>query len=148
VFLASSESAWITTPNNVPDYFIDFYLAWQYSDGMDNEFFSNWTTQIRKGVLELSILCAIRGRRLYGYDIVKRLRDIDGLMMSEGTIYPILSRFKREELVKTTLVESNEGPARKYYQLTAHGEKLLSQMQTYWEKIENGVETLSKEPRP
>jgi PadR family transcriptional regulator PadR len=120
----------------------------QYSEPMDNEFFSNWTTQIRKGVLELSILSAIRGRQLYGYDIVKRLRDIDGLVISEGTIYPILSRFKREGLVKTSLVESNEGPARKYYQLTPHGEKLLSQMQNYWEKIENGVETLSKEPRP
>jgi PadR family transcriptional regulator, regulatory protein PadR len=115
---------------------------------MDNGFFTNWTTQIRKGVLELSILSAIRGRQLYGYEIVKRLRDIDGLVMSEGTIYPILSRFKREELVKTTLVESSEGPARKYYQLTPHGEKLLSEMQAYWQKIETGVETLSKEPRP
>jgi hypothetical protein len=45
-------------------------------------------------VLELSILSAMRGRLLYGYDIVKRLRDIDGLVISEGTIYPILSRFK------------------------------------------------------
>jgi len=131
-----------------PDYSIDCYLALHYSECMDNEFFSNWTTQIRKGVLELSILSAIRGRQLYGYDIVKRLRDIDGLVMSEGTIYPILSRFKREELVKTSLVESNEGPARKYYQLTPYGDKLLSQMQSYWEKIENGVETLTKEPRP
>jgi PadR family transcriptional regulator, regulatory protein PadR len=115
---------------------------------VENEFISNWTTQIRKGVFELSILSAIRGRQLYGYDIVKRLRDIDGLVISEGTIYPILSRFKREGLVKTSLVESNEGPARKYYQLTPYGEKLLAQMQTYWEKIEIGIETLSKEPRP
>src|SRR5256885_786885 len=115
---------------------------------MDNDFFANWTTQIRKGVLELSILSAIRGRQMYAYDIVKRLRDVDGLVISEGTIYPILSRFKREGLVKTNLVESNEGPARKYYQLTAHGDKLLTEMQSYWEKIENGVETLSKEPRP
>jgi PadR family transcriptional regulator PadR len=114
---------------------------------MDNAFFNNWTTQFRKGVLELCILGAIRGRQLYGYDIVKRLRDIDGLVISEGTIYPILSRFKREGLVKTSLVESNEGPARKYYQLAPHGENLLSAMQTYWEKIKNGVEKLSKEPR-
>jgi PadR family transcriptional regulator PadR len=115
---------------------------------MGETFFSNWTTQIRKGILELCILGAIRGGRLYGYDIVKRLRDIDGLVISEGTIYPILSRFKREGLVQTSLVESSEGPARKYYQLAPRGEQLLTQMQTYWEKIKNGVETLSKDPRP
>jgi PadR family transcriptional regulator, regulatory protein PadR len=114
---------------------------------MDSEFFCNWTTQIRKGVLEFCILSAMRGRHLYGYDIVKRLREIDGLVISEGTIYPILSRFKREELVNTSLVESSEGPARKYYQLTPRGDKLLAQMQAYWKKIENGIETLSKEPR-
>jgi PadR family transcriptional regulator, regulatory protein PadR len=112
---------------------------------MDKDFFSNWTTQIRKGVLELCILGAIRGGKLYGYEIVKRLRDIDGLVISEGTIYPILSRFKAEGLVTTSLVESTEGPARKYYQLTNDGQKLLLQMKDYWEKIISGVETLNKE---
>jgi PadR family transcriptional regulator, regulatory protein PadR len=115
---------------------------------MDSGFFDNWTTQIRKGVLELCVLGAIRGCRLYGYDIVKRLREVEGLVISEGTIYPILSRFKREGLVETSLVESNEGPARKYYQLAPHGEKLLLQMRAYWGKIKQGVETLSKEPKP
>lgn len=115
---------------------------------MDSPFLSNWSTQIRKGVLELCILSAIRGCQMYGYDIVKRLRALDGLVISEGTIYPILSRFKREGLVNTSLVESNEGPARKYYQLTARGEQQLTDMQTYWEKIKSGVETLSKEPKP
>jgi PadR family transcriptional regulator, regulatory protein PadR len=115
---------------------------------METSFLSNWITQLRKGILELCILDAIRGRRLYGYDIVKRLREIDGLMITEGTIYPILSRFKREGLVKTSLVESSEGPARKYYQLTVRGEQHLSEMQASWEKIKTGVDTLSKEPRP
>ena len=112
---------------------------------MDKDFFSNWTTQIRKGVLELCILGAIRGGKLYGYEIVKRLKDIDGLVISEGTIYPILSRFKAEGLVTTSLVESTEGPARKYYQLATDGQKLLLQMRSYWEKIISGVETLNKE---
>ena len=114
---------------------------------MDNVFFRNWTTQIRKGVLELCILGAIRGGQLYGYEIVKRLRDIDGLVISEGTIYPILSRFKAEGLVTTSLVESTEGPARKYYQLTPDGEQQLVLMKSYWEKIIHGVETLNQEPR-
>jgi PadR family transcriptional regulator PadR len=115
---------------------------------MDTSFLANWTTQLRKGILELSILSAIRGRQLYGYDIVKRLRDIDGLVISEGTIYPILSRFKREGLVKTSLVESTEGPARKYYQLTTRGDQQLAEMQTCWDKIKTGVDTLSRGPQP
>jgi PadR family transcriptional regulator PadR len=114
---------------------------------MDTAFLNNWTTQLRKGILELSILSAIRGRQVYGYDIVKKLREVDGLVISEGTIYPILSRFKREGMVKTSLVESNEGPARKYYQLTSHGEQQLAEMQGCWEKIKTGVDLLSKEPQ-
>jgi len=114
---------------------------------MVNAFFQNWTTQIRKGILEFCILGAIRGGQLYGYEIVKRLRDIDGLLISEGTIYPILSRFKTEGLVTTSLVESNEGPARKYYQLTPAGEQMLRMMNGSWQKIIDGVEALNKEPR-
>src|SRR5215218_1855637 len=102
---------------------------------MSAEFLANWTTQMRKGLLELCVLAALRGRTLYGYDIVKRLSAVDGLVMGEGTIYPILSRFKKEGLVETTLSESPEGPARKYYQLTAHGRKLLSQMLAAWAQV-------------
>jgi PadR family transcriptional regulator PadR len=131
-----------------PLFLIDSYLVIEYSEGMDASFLGNWTTQLRKGILELCILDAIRGRRIYGYDIVKRLRDIDALMIGEGTVYPILSRFKREGLVKTMLVDSSECPARKYYELTSKGEQHLGAMQLAWEKIKTGVHTLLKEPRP
>ena len=83
---------------------------------MDNRFFDNWSTQLRKGMLELCVLNAIKGTSLYGYNIVRKLRDIKGLVISEGTIYPILSRLKRGGCVQTTLKESTEGPARKYYE--------------------------------
>ncbi len=106
---------------------------------MDGRFFDNWTTQLRKGLLELCALNAMSGDRLYGYDIVRRLRKIDGLVISEGTIYPILSRFKREGLVETSLEESNQGPARKYYQLTLLGEELLKQMNQTWELVLRGL---------
>jgi PadR family transcriptional regulator, regulatory protein PadR len=109
---------------------------------MDNRFFDNWSTQIRKGMLELCVLNAIKGTKLYGYDIVRKLRDIQGLVISEGTIYPILSRLKREGFVQTTLKESTEGPARKYYELTAKGEKILNQMNDYWKDIKTGTDML------
>lgn len=114
---------------------------------METDFFDNWTTQLRKGTLELCALCALRGRRLYGYDLVKQLRDVGGLGMSEGTVYPMLSRFKKEGLVTTTLEESSEGPARKYYELTPHGRQLLGRMLGHWRTIRGGIDTLGGEDR-
>jgi PadR family transcriptional regulator PadR len=105
----------------------------------------NWTTQLRKGVLELCILNIIGRRRVYGYDIVKQLREVDALVVREGTIYPILSRLKRDGLVRTSLEESPEGPARKYYELTRRGEQQLSEMNSYWEELTSGIHALSRE---
>ena len=87
---------------------------------MTAEFDDNWTTQVRKGVIELCVLNALGSGRLYGYDIVRRLRELDGMFISEGTVYPLLNRLKREALVQTMLEESPEGPARKT--LLADGE--------------------------
>ena len=115
---------------------------------MDPEFLANWTTQMRKGLLELSVLAALKGNRLYGYDIVKRLSGVGGLVMSEGTIYPILSRFKKDGLVETTLVESAEGPARKYYQLTVKGRQMLTLMLTAWAQVRDGIDHVSTERLP
>lgn len=114
---------------------------------MDNQFFDNWSTQLRKGMLELCVLNAIKGTSLYGYDIVRKLRDIEGLVIGEGTIYPILSRLKREGFARTTIKESTEGPARKYYELTLKGERILSQMNDYWKDIKTGTDLLKKEEK-
>lgn len=114
---------------------------------MDNTFLENWATQLRKGMLELCILNAIKGTSLYGYDIVRKLRSLDGLVISEGTIYPILSRLKREGLVQTSIAESREGPPRKYYQLSALGERTLSKMNDYWQAVKTGADTLKGEQK-
>ena len=66
------------------------------------------------------------------------------LIASEGTIYPILSRLKRDGLVRTTLEESPSGPARKYYELTRRGELLLTDMNRYWETLTREVSDLRK----
>ena len=112
---------------------------------MENQFLDNWATQLRKGMLELCILNAIKGTSLYGYDIVRKLREIEALVISEGTIYPILSRLKREGIVKTTIKESLEGPARKYYALTAKGEQTLGRMNDYWRGVKTGADALKGE---
>jgi PadR family transcriptional regulator PadR len=110
---------------------------------MDPDLLANWTTQLRKGLLELCVLSALKGRRLYGYDIVKRLGAVGGLVMGEGTVYPILSRFKREGLVETTLEESPEGPARKYYQLTPRGRQMLGKMLAVWAEVRDGIDQVA-----
>jgi PadR family transcriptional regulator, regulatory protein PadR len=112
---------------------------------MESAFYDNWTTQLRKGILELGVLAALRGKRLYGYEIVKRLGNVPGLVIGEGTVYPILSRFKRDGLVTTTLVESNEGPARKYYELTPAGRRELANMRANWRAVRDGIDSLSPE---
>ena len=106
---------------------------------MVEPFLDNWITQLRKGLLELCILNALAKEQVYGYDIVRQLRDIEYMVIGEGTIYPILSRLKREGLVGTTLEESPEGPARKYYSLTPRGREVLSQMNTIWQHVLDGV---------
>ena len=104
----------------------------------------NWTTQLRKGVLELCILNIVGNDRVYGYDIVRQLRGLDGLVISEGTIYPILSRLKRDGLVRTSLEESPTGPARKYYELTRRGEQLRDDMNAYWDGLAKGISDLMR----
>ena len=111
---------------------------------MNTKFFDNWTSQLRKGVLELCILNDIRNRKMYGYEIVRRLRKIEGLIISEGAIYPILSRLKRQDLVETSIKESPDGPARKYYKLTDQGEKMISQMNAYWQAISGAMNSIEK----
>jgi len=112
---------------------------------MTDKFYDNWATQLRKGMLELCILNAIKGTSLYGYDIVRILRDVRGLVISEGTIYPILSRLKREGFVATTIRESSAGPARKYYELTGRGVEILDRMNGNWKDIKSGTDALRKE---
>lgn len=107
-----------------------------------HEFIDNWGTQVRKGILELSILNAIRSERLYGYAIVRKLEAIPGLVVSEGTVYPLLSRLQREGWVESSLEPSPDGPARKYYRLTADGETVLEEMNERWSSVVAGLERL------
>ena len=102
----------------------------------------SWTTQLRKGALELAVLNALNGNRLYGYDIVRILRRHDGLMIGDGTVYPILSRLKADGLVRATIEDSPDGPPRKYYELTRAGKDALVEMNQAWEALVTSVEEL------
>ena len=104
-----------------------------------DDFLTNWVTQLRKGILEFCVLKVLDDASLYGYDIVRQLRTLEVLVIGEGTIYPLLSRLRREGLLKTYLEESPEGPARKYYQLTNRGRDMLGEMRNVLTAMTQGV---------
>jgi PadR family transcriptional regulator PadR len=104
----------------------------------------SWLTQMRKGLLELCILNLLQGEPLYGYEIVKRLTRVPELVISEGTIYPILSRLKKEKLLATSLKESDRGPVRKYYALTATGRKRMAELNARWGEIVKAMAQMMK----
>jgi len=106
----------------------------------------NWTTQLRKGLLEMCILNLLSTGEMYGYDLVKRMTDLRGLLISEGTVYPLLSRLRRAGLLETRIEESSSGPARRYYALAREGERVRNQMNGYWNSLVIEIETLQHAP--
>jgi PadR family transcriptional regulator PadR len=109
-----------------------------------SDYFDNWTVQVRKGLLDMCILRALAGKERYGYELVKTLVDVPGLGLTEGTMYPLLSRLRVQGFVNTRLEESSEGPARKYYTLTAEGRKVLDLMEVYVDKLNEGTRALRR----
>ena len=85
----------------------------------------NKIKQLRKGVFELVILQVLKKDKYYGYSLIKAITDNCSFDINEGTIYPILSRLAKEELISSQWVESSKGPPRKYYMITHHGNEIL-----------------------
>ncbi len=101
---------------------------------------TKWLSQARRGVLELCILNLVNRESIYGYEIVKRLTSVPGLVITAGTVYPLLSRLKREGLLTSELVESPQGPARRTYSLTPAGKRHMRSINEAWQEIARAVE--------
>jgi PadR family transcriptional regulator PadR len=99
-------------------------------------------TQLRRGVLEYCVLALLDGEPRYGFDLVRRLSADEVLVTTEGTIYPLLSRLRRDGWVSTTWVESESGPPRRYYDLTPDGRHALHSFTTDWCRFRDAVDTL------
>ena len=100
----------------------------------------NPLTQLRRGVIEYCVLALLVGEELYGFDLVKRLGESEGLVTSEGTIYPLLSRMRRAGWVTTTWRESESGPPRRYYAITRAGQHALDGFTTEWRRFRDSVD--------
>lgn len=99
-------------------------------------------TQLRRGALPHCVLAVLAGGERYGFELVGVLSDDHGLATSEGTIYPLLSRLRRDGLVETTWRESDSGPPRRYYRLTSDGQRVLVGFRTDWQAFRDAVDGL------
>lgn len=102
----------------------------------------NWVTQLRKGTLALAVLAALAEERRYGYALVRRLEEVMGGGVGEGTVYPLLNRLSQDGLVRSTLEPSPKGPARKYYELTPEGHATLAWLRSRWDELTDGLNSL------
>lgn len=93
---------------------------------------NDWTSQVRRGLLELCLLQVLRDEPGYGYEIVSRLRSLGPLASTENTIYPLLRRLKADGLLETFVRESPAGPPRQYYRVTAEGRRRLAALSKEW----------------
>src|SRR5262249_36102610 len=99
----------------------------------------DWTSQLRRGVLELCILQVLRQDASYGYEIVTTLDSLGPLAAGENTIYPLLRRLKADGLLETFTRESPSGPPRQYYRLTADGRRRLATLDREWSAMVDAV---------
>ena len=99
-------------------------------------------SQLRRGVLEFCVLALLRDEERYGFDIVRALSAADGLVTTEGTLYPLLGRLRKEGVVETTWRESPSGPPRRYYRLTPSGHSLLTAFTAEWMRFRDSVNSL------
>jgi PadR family transcriptional regulator PadR len=106
--------------------------------------FNNIKSQMRKGLLDYCILSIIRQDEVYASDILDKLKNAN-LVVVEGTIYPLLTRMKNEELLTYRWQESTSGPPRKYYALTEQGQELLTQLHDEWKSIQKAVAAINIE---
>lgn len=111
-------------------------------DASQQEAADKWEVQLRKGCLELAILAALWDQKLYGLEILRRLESDSELIVSEGTVYPLLSRLKALQLVRSEWVESDAGHPRKYYALTAAGKQRVREMAGMWARFSTSMSKL------
>ena len=98
---------------------------------------------MRRGILEFCIASLLANDEVYTADLIKKLKAAD-LIVTDGTLYPLLNRLQKSQLLQYRWVESDSGPPRKYYSLTEQGKVFLTQLDTAWQDITHSVETIRK----
>ena len=99
-------------------------------------------SQLLHGVLDMCLMSIIDEEASYGYEMVRKLSSRGLDLASEGSIYPLLSRLQKSGLIESYLVQSSEGPARKYYRMTGHGRTTLGRWREDWAGFRDSVDSV------
>ena len=99
-------------------------------------------SQMRRGMLQYCVLALLANEERYAFDIVRTLGQVDGMVTAEGTLYPLLSRLDKDGRVTTRWRDSDAGPPRKYYAITAEGRRALADFVSEWSRFRQAVESL------
>ena len=102
-------------------------------------------TQLLKGVLEGCVLQVIAQKEICGYELVQELKQRGFETIVGGTIYPLLQKLEKQELITSEMKKSPEGPDRKYFSITPKGIDYLAQFREQWTNLMKKVEGLFKE---
>ena len=100
------------------------------------------STQLLKGVLDMCLLALIAEEPSYGYEMVNKLEERGIELVSEGSIYPLLSRLQKRGLIEGYFVESAAGPPRKYYRIGREGTQRLAVWSEEWQRLSTGVDAV------
>ena len=88
--------------------------------------------QLKRGLLDVCVLAAIKNEDSYGYQIIKDMKPY--LELSESTLYTILKRLETSDMLVVRSVEHN-GRLRKYYHITQHGLERIEEFREDWKEI-------------
>ena len=99
---------------------------------------NNVKSQMRKGMLEYCIMLLLHKEPAYASDIIQKLKEAR-LIVVEGTLYPLLTRLKNDDLLSYEWIESTQGPPRKYYRLNAKGDAVLGELEVSWRELSDTV---------
>ncbi|MDT8717146.1 PadR family transcriptional regulator [Clostridium sp. 19966] len=102
----------------------------------------NSKSQFLKGTLEGCILKIINDEEIYAYQIAEKLKDLGLEDISEGTIYPLILRLEKDNLLTSVKRESPLGPKRKYYSLTERGKEDLNEFYSNWQILKKSVDNI------
>src|ERR1700733_10384186 len=97
-------------------------------------------SQLRRGSIQYCVLALLRDEDRYGFELTRALAESDGLVTSEGTVYPLLARLRHEGLVDTSWQESTQGPPRRYYRLTPDGREALDAFVAQWRRFRDAID--------
>ena len=113
------------------------------------ELSAEWTAELKKGSIQLSLLALLSGEPKYGFQLIKELRELsEGFFdLKEGTLYPALRRLEERGFVRSEWVEREAGVPRKYYTVTPRGHAALAEAKKVWRDMERSMDRVLRRSR-